>query len=289
MGEQKYATGNRLLFVQIESQTSYELEMFLSEYAGINDNKYHKAMSLYTQIVMRAGNTTGYYLPVKRDDIIYQAKLFRVSIQELTNFYDMATNRGVFDKDKYKKYHILTNSSMQYCFANAKNRTSNWEVSNEYFLDSTIKKLKSDNKCLKFVDKFEKNVDQSTSSVEESREKVKVNESVSTQTSGCDTHTMTLEEFKSLYPLKCKDLPDDFKVPANVDLGIIANAIENSTKFLQNEKIKCMTLQNMCTKYYKRICEGYYDDSVYEANQVKRADQKNNKHIVSEAEAKVWG
>lgn len=286
--EQKYATGNRLNFVQINSQPNYEFEMFLSEYAGINDNKYHKAMSLYTQIIMRAGNTAGYYLPAERDDIVYQAKCFRVSIQELTNFYDMATNRGVFDKEKYEKYHILTNFSMQYCFATAKNESLSWGVVNDYFLESVINYLKSGGKFLKFVGKFEKRVKESTSSVEKGKEKVKVNESVGTQPDVA-THTLTLEEFKSLYPLKCKDLPDDYEVPANVDLQIIADAIERSTKFLQNENICCMNLQNMCSKYYKRICEGYYDDNKYDTNQVKRADQKKNKHIVSEAEAKVWG
>ena len=152
----KYATGNRINFIQFESQFSYEMEKFLSEYAGINPSKYHKALSIILQIHMRAGNTGGYFLSADPDDIMDDARKFNIGISELKAIYDVATKRGVFDRDQYEKNHIITNEALQIAFCKAKEGRNGHSMDKSHILNSVYKKFKSEDKNKKIADKLEK-------------------------------------------------------------------------------------------------------------------------------------
>lgn len=260
----KYATGNRINFVQFESQFSSELERFISEYAGVNSSKYHKALSLILQIYMRAGNTGGYYLSAEEDDILYDARKFNVSVGELKAIYDMATKRDLFDREQYMKNHIITNSTLQITFLSAKAKNTNWSMDGKHILDFVYKYYKSDSKFKKIADKLDKFNGRFKSKEQNGIEK---NGNVL-----IDNDDMTLTEFKQLHPNKCITLPDDWVKPEGVKLKLISEAIKRSEKFLNVKAY--MTLERLSTEFYDKVCGNYYDDSNFDNNQVKNEQKK---------------
>lgn len=241
--------------------------MFLAEYAGNNDSKYHKALSVIMQILMRAGNTGGYFLPAENDDIIIQARQFRIGVAELKAIYDMATKRDVFDRQKFMKYHIITNDALQIAFISAKSRGEKWSMEPDFILDCVYKKYKFVDKNMKIANKLDEFVNKK-SSIEQNRMELNGIEEVS------DTDDITLAEFKVKYPEKCAGLPDNWQKPKGVSLKIIAEAIDKSQKFL---KVKTyMTLEKLATDFYEKVRYGIYEDSNY--NKPSTTDQP--KHSV---------
>lgn len=266
----KYAIGNRINFVQFETQFSNEFEMFLAEYAGNNDSKYHKAISVVMQILMRAGNTGGYFLPAEDDDIIIQARQFHIGVAELKAIYDMATKRDVFDRQKFTKNHIITNNALQIAFISAKSRSDKWSMEPDFILDFVYKKYKFVDKNLKIANKLDEfvNKKQSNEPYQNGIEKVVELD--------CSVYPddMTLDDFKLKHPNKCLTLKDDWQVPAGVSLKVISEAIERSQKFLSVKAY--MTLEKLATDFYEKVCNGFYDDSVYDKNEVKNSAKQSN-------------
>lgn len=267
----KYATGNRINFVQFETQFTDELEKFLSEYAGVNSSKYHKALSLILQIHMRAGNTGGYYLSATEEDIVYDARKFNVSVFDLKAIYDMSTKRGVFDLKQFKENHIITNNTLQIAFLSAKARNTNWNMDAKHILEFVYNYYKSDSKFKKIADKLDKITGRFKSKEQNGNEK-KGNEVI-------DDDDMTLTEFKQLHPNKCITLPDDWIKPEGVKLKLISDAIKRSDKFLNVKAY--MTLERMATEFYDKVCGNYYDDSNFENNPVKNEHKKQTQNYTN--------
>lgn len=265
----KYAIGNRLNFVQIDSQFSNEMEDLISKYAGININKYHKILSVIYQIHMHAGNSGGYFLPASQNDIEREAVKLKLRTDELKTIYDMATRCDVFDRQQYEKNHIITNYTLQISFLQTKYRNTTWSMDANHILDSTYNFFKSDSKYLKIVSKLDEIVNK-FKSIEPNGIEQKGN--VLNQ----DDDDMTLEEFKKLYPKKCFTLPEDWIKPAGVKLQLISEAIKNSQKFLEVKNY--MTLERLSTEFYKKVCSGFYDDSNYDVNIVKNEQKKTQNY-----------
>lgn len=263
----KYATGNRISFVQFEAQFTDELERFLSEYAGVNSSKYHKALSLILQIQMRAGNTGGYYLSATEEDIVYDARKFNVSVFDLKAIYDMATKRGVFDRKQYEENHIITNNTLQITFLSAKARNTNWTMDAKHILEFVYNFYKSDNKYKKIADKLDKIAGRNQSKEQNGNEK---------KNNVLQDDDLTLAEFKQLHPNKCITLPDDWVKPDGVKLAIISEAIKHSQKFLNVKAY--MTLERLSTEFYDKVCGNYYDDSNFDNNLAKNEIKKQTQN-----------
>lgn len=255
----KYAIGNRLNFVQIDTQFSYEFERFLDEYSGINNNQFHKAISIITQIYMTAGNTSGYFLPLEGDaDYKRYARQFKIGISDLKALIDVATRTGVFDLEKLRKYNIITNHTLQWCYLTAKIDSVNFQMDTNYILISVMEFAKNNGKYKKIADKLEKLVNKNTSIEQDGI----VPKRISTvKNSTADDDDMTLDDFKQKYPEKCLTLPENWVKPEGVKLSVIANAIEKSEKFLKVKQY--MTLEKLATKFYDGLSKGKYDDSEY--------------------------
>ena len=222
----KYATGNRLNFVQLETQFSYEMEKFLSEYAGINSSKYHKALSVILQIHMRAGNTGGYFLSAEPDDILDDARRFNISISELKAIYDVATKRGVFDRKLYLEKHIITNHALQVAFCKTKEDRSGHSMDSSHILNSVYEKFKSEVKNKKIVAKLDEFLAKNKSIEANGSESncIEKNGIVPHANPGVvEDDDMTLEEFKLIHPNKCLVLPEDWQKPKGVSLKTISS------------------------------------------------------------------
>lgn len=256
----KYAIGNRVNFVQIETQFSNEMKLFLSEYAGNNQSKFHKTVSVITQIIMLAGNTGGYFLPATDDDNYINANNFNVHKNELEAIYDVATRRGVFDREQYIKNHIITNQTLQISYINAKYRNKSFNMEGNFILVSTYNFFKSDDKYSKIVSSLDKFASKN-SSIEQDGKVQNGIELNGTEEVTFSPDDMTLDDFKIKYPEKCVGLPNDWQPPKGVSLNVIAEAIEKSQKFL---KVKpYMTLEKLATEYYDKVRYGMYEDSSY--------------------------
>ena len=258
----KYAIGNRLNFVQIDTQFSYEFNSFLDAYAGINNAKQHKAISIITQMYMLAGNSGGYFLPYEgKTDLKRYARLFRIDDTELKQIIDDATETGLIDRDKFKKYNIITNHSLQWSFLMAKRESKTFSMDWQHVLDSVYEFAKSDGKYKKIAEILDELADKFNSKVQDGKE-LKSKELDGKSPTVVDDTDLTLTQFKLKYPNKCKGLPDGWKVPAGVSLKTIADAIENSQKFLAIAKH--MNLQKMANpEFYEKICNGEYDDDKF--------------------------
>lgn len=282
----KYAIGNRINFVQLDTQFSYEMDKFLSEYAGIISSKWHRALSIILQIHMRAGNTGGYFLPAEEDDILDDARKFNIGKNELKAIYDVATRRGVFDRDQYINNHIITNNNLQISYISAKYRNVDWQMDGKHILDFVYKKYKSDSRTQKIASKLEEFISKFMSIEADGKES---NGIVSNgivppaNPEAVDNDDMTLDEFKQKHPNKCLVLPEDWKKPQGVSLRIISKAIEKSAKFLQVKPY--MHLEKLATDFYKKLCEGYYDDSNYKKNEVKNQQSKFDQGLDAAAKA----
>ena len=271
----KYAIGSRINFIQLDTQFSYEMDKFLSEYAGINSSKYHRALSVLLQIYMRAGNTAGYFLPAEEDDILDDARRFNIGRAELKAIYDVTTKRGVFDKELYEKYHIITNNNLQISYISAKYRNVDWQMDGKYILDFVYKKYKNDTKTQKIASKLEEFIGkyqsiEANGIVKNGIEKNSI--VLNSNLEVVDIDDMTLDEFKQKHPNKCLTLPTDWVKPHGVSLRIISEAIERSTKFLQVKPF--MSLQKLATVHYEKLCDGQYDDSTYTKNESKNQQNK---------------
>ena len=268
----KYAIGNRINFVQLETQFSNEMERFLSEYAGTNASKYHKALSVIFQIHMRAGNTGGYFLPAEPDDILDDARKFNVGVAELKAIYEVATKRDVFDRNQYLENHIITNNALQIAYCKTKERQTSWTMDGKHILEFVYKKFKFEDKNKKIADKLDKFVNKNKS-IEQNG--IELNGNVINQ----DDDDMTLSDFKQLHPKKCFTLPEDWKKPEGVKLQIISDAIKKSQRFLEVKNY--MSLERLSTEFYDKVCAGWYDDSNYETNLAKneaKAETKNKQN-----------
>lgn len=267
----KYAMGDRINFVQFDSQFSPEIKDFLSEYAGINFAKRHKAISVICQIYMHAGNTAGYYICASKMDIIRDAQQFCVGKNDLELIYDLATKHDVFDKTLYEKHQIITNPTMQITYISAKNKSEHWNMNGEFILDFVCKYYKSQTKFAKIATKLDKFKGR-FKSIEQNGSEKELNGNISDD-------DMTLDEFKQLHPKKCFSLPDDWVKPEGVKLSIISEAIKNSQKFLEVKNY--MTLERLSTEFYKKVCAGWYDDTNYEKNIAKNEQKKSSQNFKS--------
>ena len=282
----KYAIGSRINFIQFDTQFSYEMDKFLSEYAGINSSKYHKALSVLLQIYMRAGNTAGYFLPAEEDDITVDARRFNIGRNELKTIYDVMTKRGIFDKKLYEKYNIITNSNLQISYISAKYRNVDWQMDGRYILDFVYKKYKNDTKTQKIASKLEEFIVKYKSIEPNGIVKNGMEKNSIVQNSNLevvDIDDMTLDEFKQKHPNKCLTLPEDWEKPEGVSLKVISDAIEKSEKFLQVKPF--MTLQKLATDHYEKLSNGYYEDSSYNKNEIKNQQNKFQQGLDAAAKA----
>jgi hypothetical protein len=94
---------------------------------------------------------------------------------------------------------------------------------------------------------------------------------------------MTLDEFRQKHPNKCLTLPKGWQKPEGVSLKKISNAIEKSTKFLQVKPY--MPLEKLATTFYEKLCNGNYDDSNYNKNEVKNQQSKFEQGLDAAAKA----
>lgn len=289
----KYAIGNRLNYVQIDSQFSNEFEMFLSEFVGGNNSaKLHRTLSITYQIILRVGNSGGYFMPATDDDICLQSRAFNISVGELKALYDVATRRGVYDREQYIKNHIITNYSFQVSFLAAKEKSESWVMQPEHLLDSVYNHFKFDVQNKRIVDKLDKLVGK-INSIEQDQKKIESNNKVIVSNSQEEKQIQTdnqyndltvdndisLEEFKNKYPLNCEKLPSTWVKPKGISLKEIAKAIDKSQFFLAVKKF--MSLDRLAGEFYHDVIAGKYDDATYRTNP--QISNKKNKQNFSES------
>lgn len=177
----------------------------------------------------------GYYCEWTTDIALLFAKRNGISMAELNETVTAALNRGIFDKNLYEKYQILTSEEIQEIYFRAIKRRTKLNVVEEYLLFPIAKNKENVNKNEVFAHNNLKNVCKSTQSkvkknkVNESiLKESKINETQSAVSSAIKTYEMNIGFPSTIIVQKIEDWLTD------VDVSLLEYAIDQAV--LHNKK-----------------------------------------------------
>lgn len=155
-----------------------------------------------------------------------------VSYDEFTFILNAFIDKGIFDKEAFKKYHILTSVGIQKRYFEAVGRRKNADLQNEYLLISIPQKnINVDNNGV-FVDNNGVNVcNNATNKIKENKSKIKeskINKTIINKFMSCLSRKTNPTTFGAwLENIKIIDVSED-SLLISVDNQVTLNVINNN-------------------------------------------------------------
>lgn len=113
-------------YFPLDTNLDNKLELFEAEF-GLEGFAF--IIKLYQKIY-----NNGYFFEWNNDEQLLFAKKINVSIKSINVYINSAIQRGIFDKNIYEKYSVLTSRGIQKRYLEACKRRKQIEIMKEYFL-----------------------------------------------------------------------------------------------------------------------------------------------------------
>lgn len=153
-----------------------------------------KGFAVIVKLFQHIYGTKGYYCEWDEDVLFVFAKRIGVGANSVSEILDTSLKKGIFNKDMYEKYSILTSEGIQQRYVEAK-RGGYERICSKYLLISIPKTEENGSETGVNVTKTEVNV---TASTQRKEKKIKLNQIKQNQTKEL------FEKVWSVYPKKFK-------------------------------------------------------------------------------------
>lgn len=220
-----------------------------------------RGVAIYVKLLQKIFSEEGYYFEITDDVILLFKQEIGVNDNIIPEVINECIARGLFDKEMYDKYRILTSNEIQKEYLNAVRKRKDFEIKEEYRLPFATIFLKKAEEKQKTAEESEKTAEELNKGKES---KIKGNKTTLIYESDNTAveppcHSQLIEEFKNATN---KYVADVKTIPLGVDMELLTNKVKNS-KFLMNAKN--MTLKQ-CLKHYDKIIAGVYDNDAPKQN-----------------------
>jgi len=119
-------------------ESNRKIRLFRSDLA--KDDRL-SGFGIFVLVLVRIYGGKGYYILWDED----QKKMFcdelNIEINAVNNVINACINRGLFNKEKYEKYHVLTSSEIQQRFLGAVGRRKCIHVVDNYWINDDTKRV----------------------------------------------------------------------------------------------------------------------------------------------------
>lgn len=107
-------------------------------------NERHAAFGRLVLLLARIYANKGYYLAWDEDEKTAFCEHINIEIDVCNNLINACINRGIFDRDKFEKYSILTSAEIQKRFVGAVTRRKCIHIDDNYLIDDSNNSIIAD-------------------------------------------------------------------------------------------------------------------------------------------------
>lgn len=253
---------NGIDFFPYPSQNSTALKLVEAKYKL-------RGVAIYLKILQKIFNEEGYFMQISDDIILLFKQEIGVNDNIIPELINECIARGLFDKEMYERYKILTSDNIQKEYLNAVRKRKNFNIKEEYrlhFATNFLKTAEEKRKTAEEIKKTAEETDKGKESKEKKRKNTLINESEKTAVEP-PCHSQQIKEFAESTN---KYVGDVTTVPVGIDMQLLTKKVKESN-FLMGAKN--MTLKQ-CIKHYDKIIAGVYDND-------KPKNKQNNNVIIT--------
>lgn len=225
-----------LNFFPRESKLSTAEEHFMSDFNVVNREKVAnqrlESFAVYMLLLMQISNSDdyGYFIEYNQDNKNLLAQKIGTDNKFLHRVVLRCLERGLFDKEMYQKYGILTSIDIQDKYFRGKTRvTSQPQAVLEYLFAFIYQKHKNVLKKFIIVNKNGGIVYKPTEKRRDDNE-TETDTEIEIATSKVADFSL-IEKFKQAFPEKT--VPENYTLPNYVDIDALIEAINQSPQFLK--------------------------------------------------------
>lgn len=250
-----------LNFFPRESKLSTAEEHFMSDFNVVNREKVAnqrlESFAVYMLLLMQISNSDdyGYFIEYNQDNKNLLAQKIGTDNKFLHRVVLRCLERGLFDKEMYQKYGILTSIDIQDKYFRGKTRvTSQPQAVLEYLFAFIYQKHKNVLKKFIIVNKNGGIVYKPTEKRRDDNE-TETDTEIEIATSKVADFSL-IEKFKQAFPEKA--VPENYQLPSYVNIEHLIDAVNQSPQFLKlcnNLDLKWLT-ENQ--DRYDKIIRGDY-------------------------------
>lgn len=214
-----------------------------------------QGINIYLKLMQQIFSDEGYFLQLTDDFILLFTRKIGVRDGIVPAVIEECVSRGIFDKELFEKYKILTSDEIQKEYLNAVRKRKNFDIIQKYRLHFATKFLKMAEENEKTAEEMQKTAEDLNKGKESKEKKSKQTLSNERDNNGgvappCHTQQ---EKFKQATGKYVEDVKS---IPLGIDIDLLIEKV-NKSDFLKNAKN--MTLKN-CLKNYDKIIAGCYDN-----------------------------
>jgi uncharacterized phage-related protein lin1244/lin1753 len=177
----------------------FPLDVELDEKFRLIEAEYGlKGWATVVKLFQKIYGEFGYYCSSTTDMMLLFANGIKASYSFVLEITKASIKRGIFDKDMYEKYQILTSKGIQKRYFKAVSRRKHIEVDKRYLLIDIGKIQEDVNKNGENVNNFSKNASNSQQSIVEENLKEKYKKRKGTEAHFTNEHKYTSEECASM-------------------------------------------------------------------------------------------
>lgn len=268
-----------------------------------------RGVAVYLKLLQKIFGEEGYYFEISDDVILLLKQEMGVNDNIIPELINECIARGLFDKEMYEKYSIITSDTIQKEYLNAVRKRKNFNIKEEFRLPFATKFLKTaeekqktaeeNGKTAEEIDKGkerkgniketslkrsketaetppshsqEKRLDTNLSNTPTSENLPTKQRKTSTKASKSTLTALEQEQIRKFQEQTGKYVADVKKLPPNIDMDKLIAKVKQS-EFLMHAHN--MTLKN-CLKHYSKILQGCYDNA--KPSSTKSASETVNTH-----------
>lgn len=223
-----------------------------------------RGIAIYLKLLQKIFNEEGYYFEISDDVILLLKQEMGVNDNIIPELIKECIARGLFNKEMYEKYSILTSDNIQKEYLNAVRKRKDFNIKEEYRLPFATKFLKTAEEKQKTAEEMEKTAEE----IDKGKErKAKINNKETSLKRSKETAEeppclTAIENFKKKTN---KYVANVTTIPIGVDMELLTQ------KVLESDWL--MSARNMnlkqCIKHYDEIINNNY------ANDKKRSTSTN--------------
>jgi hypothetical protein len=141
MGGRPIKEGLSYFALDVDIWDNRKVRLFRNDLAATDR---HSGFAIFVLLLARIYAGKGYYLTWDEDEKTAFCEHINIEIDVCNNVINACINRGLFDRNKFEKYGILTSAEIQKRFVGAVTRRKCIHVDSNYLIDDNINRISAD-------------------------------------------------------------------------------------------------------------------------------------------------
>ena len=237
-----------------------------------------RGVAIYVKLLQKIFSEEGYYYQISDDVILLLKQEMGVNDNIIPEVINECIARGLFDKEMYEKYNILTSDNIQKEYLNAVRKRKNFNIKEEYRLPFATNFLKTAEEKQKMAVENGKTAEELNKG-KESKPNLSNKETSLKRSKETADEPPSLSAIENFKKQTNKYVANVTEIPLGIDMELLTKKVLESDWLMQAQNMNL----KQCLKHYDEIINNNYaNDKRKQSNYQQKNDAVITHHYTEE-------